>query len=184
MTKDFTELLKAAKLPERTVDLCLNGDLQAEIEDLLRELRDAEQARAKNDSLDGGADVARIKERIEDLRQQMLDHTYTFRLRALPRRQFNDLVNAHPPRQQDDGEVDPVDAEVGFNNDTFAHAMVRACVTDPVLDDEQWADLYDNKLTDYQAHQLQGAAWLLNRRRVDVPLSPGGSPPTGDSASE
>src|SRR5690606_20368974 len=79
-------LIRQARLPERTVQVCLDAALVAEIEQAERELAQAE--RERGDSLAGGARLRQIAERIEALRRQMRDSTVAFRLRAMPRPQW------------------------------------------------------------------------------------------------
>jgi hypothetical protein len=72
MSKDIKALIREARLPERTVQVCLHADLVAEMEQAERELSDAQHS--IGDSLAAGSRVREITERIEALRQQMLDH--------------------------------------------------------------------------------------------------------------
>lgn len=166
-TKTLKEKLAAAKLPEKPVSICLRGDLQVQFEELERKLAEAEKR--TDDSLAGKGTRA-IAQQIEDLREQMLEHTIEFRLRAMPRPQWRAFVDEHPPRKGDDGGIDERDKWLGVNTDTFPDAMVRLSVVDPVLDDDDWATL-DAALTDRQFDLLCDAGWALNRRDVDVPFS-------------
>lgn len=166
-TKTLKEKLAAAKLPEKTVPICLRGDLQAEFEELERQLSEAEKK--AGDSL-AGSGARAIAQKIEALREQMLEHTVEFRLRAMPRPKWKAFVAEHPPRKAEDGSVDERDKWMGINTDTFFDVLVRASIVDPQLDDDDWATL-DANLTDRQFDQLSDAAWGLNRREVDVPFS-------------
>lgn len=167
MTADFNTLLKAAKLPEKAIQVCLRGDLTAEFERLERQLEEARRRPA--DSL-GGDGTGAIVERMDDLRQQMLDNSYEFRLRAMPRPAWRAFIGEHPPRQTDDGEVDERDKFIGVNLETFHPALIRRCLVDPQLDERQWHEL-EQVLTDRQFDTLADAAWSLNRRDVDIPFS-------------
>lgn len=167
--------IKAARLPERVIPVCLDGALIAEIEEADRELvRLREQPAA--DSLDGGGDVRRAAEQVEALREQMREASEDFRLRAMPRKSWKAFIRQHQPRKDDDGRVDERDRHIGVNVDTVYPALVRASVVSPVLDDEDWLALLgdvdtDGVLTDRQFDELANAAWLLNRDTVDVPFS-------------
>lgn len=163
---DFASLLAGAKLPERTVMICLRGDLAAEHEHAERELEQA--AKTAADSL-AGSGVGQIVERIEALEAEMREHSYEFRLRALKRPDWRALVDQHPPRKDDDGLVVPTD-RIGVNAETFYDAILRACLVDPELDDGEFAQLLDS-VTDRQYDELTDVAWGLNRRDVDVPFS-------------
>lgn len=167
MPFDFTSMIKGARLPERTVLVCLRGDLAADHEQAERELEVARRSPAT--SLDGNG-VGELIERIEALQNEMREHSYNFRFRGLPRPAWRALYQTHEPRRQDDGEPHPVDREFGFNVETFWHALIRACLIDPVLSDEQWTEL-DGVLTDRQFGGLQEAAWKANQGEVDVPFS-------------
>lgn len=162
----FKSKLAAAKLPTRTVQICLGGDLVAEHEEAERQLEEAQ--RRPTDSLAGNG-VTELIERIESLEAQMREQSETFVLRALPRTQWRDLVNSHPPRR-DEGKVNEDDAAIGLNIETFYDDMVRRCIVSPELDDEDWAALSE-ALTDRQFSDLAAAAWALNRHEVDVPFS-------------
>ncbi len=166
----FSDLLASSKLPERSVPICLRGDLVAQHEELARQLKAAQDG--ARDSLDAGADVGALAERVEDLEAEMRAATYGFRLRALPRPKFRELINQHPPRRNDDdGKVDERDVYVGVNTDTFYDALIRRCVVDPDLPEGQWRELLEERLTDQQYDALARAAWGINRSEVDIPFS-------------
>jgi hypothetical protein len=57
--------------------------------------------------------------------------------------------------------------------ETFWDAIARACLIEPVIDDETWALMAGpaGKLTDRQIGQLADAAWAVNRGDVSVPFS-------------
>lgn len=164
---DFTTLLAAAKLPERTVPVCLRGDLVAAHEAADRALAEALRTPPTGKE-DGGAGP--LIAEVERLQKQMRDSTYQFRLRAMDRAAFRALMAANPPRRTENDEPDPGDVQTGFNRETFFDALLKACTVDPVLTDEQWTDLL-GKLTDRQYGDLTDAAWYLNRDEVSVPFS-------------
>jgi hypothetical protein len=176
--RNFKSMLAEAALPETTVQICMRGNLAADHELAERELEQAQKT--ATDSL-AGTGAAAIVERIEGLEAQMREHTYPFRLRALPRRVWRELVAAHPPRRGDD-EILPEDSML-INSETFYDAMIRACLVDPELTDEEWNAL-NEVLTDRQHGVLSDAAWGLNRRDVDVPFSLTAWRTSRDSAAE
>lgn len=179
---DFATLLKGARLPERSVPVCLRGDLAADHEAAERDLEQAQQA--TGNSLEG-AGVGALVERIEALQAEMREHTYDFRVRAIPRPDFRALLAAHPPRRDETtGELDADDVNLGFDQTTFQDALIRACTVDPVLDDAGWQELLGEKLTDRQYLDLSNAAWFVNRGEVDVPFSRAASRAKRDTADE
>lgn len=161
---DIDDLLAAARLPETTVPLCLRGDLVAEVEELERQLV-TEEAKPKVSIASGGSARA-LAERIAQLQGEMEAYTRPFRLRAMARHDWTRFLMEHPPRSGND-----LDARVGYNQETFLPALIRRCLVDPALSDDQWAKL-DAVLTDAQFDMLSSAAWGINRRDVSVPFSP------------
>lgn len=161
--RDIAAIIAGARLPRRTVPLCLRGDLQAAFEDVTRRL-DAPRP-AGSDSLAGDPDARALAEQVEMLREQMRAAIVVFTLQALPRLAWAEFTAGHPPRDDH-----PDDKVVGFNQDTFYDALIRECCIDPQLDSDQWAHLFDN-LTSRQFDDLAAAAWALNRRDVEVPTS-------------
>lgn len=167
---DIKAMLTDAKLPERTVPICLRGDLVAEHEQLERRLEDAN--RRAVDSLAGNG-AGELIDQLEALQGEMRDSTVIFRLRALPKSKWRALVAQHPPRQDDDGKPIPEDVANGANLETLLDAIVRACLVEPEIDDDTWALMAgdDGRLTDRQLGSLADAAWAVNRGDVSVPFS-------------
>lgn len=165
--QNFAALLAAAKLPETIVPICLRGDLAAEHEALDRQLRKLLDTPSTKFGGDGRGE---LQHRIRDLEAEMEQATVDFRLRAMSRREWHALVAEHPPRIGPDGKVDETDAAIGVNVETFFEPLVRRCLVEPEVDDEQWTELAE-ALTSRQFDGLWDAAWRLNRRDVDVPFS-------------
>lgn len=165
--KNFKAMLAEAKLPERTVMVCLRGNLVADHEAAVRELEQAEKR--PGDSLAGNG-AAEIAERIQAIEAEMQASVYPFLLRAMPAPQYRALVAEHPPRVDDDGNVDRRDMIFGFNVETGFEPLIRTSLVDPEVDDESWVQLM-GKLTERQFEELAGTAWHLNRGEVDVPFS-------------
>ena len=185
---DVDAILTGARLPEDRVSICTRGDLVVEWRRLGRELAEAKVKAGADPRLAGGG-AAGIVERMEALRAEIEASTVEFRLRALPRKRWAELADAHPPRKKD-GKVHPDDVAMGVNRDTFLPALVRASTVEPKLRDETWAALLDadgELLGEQQWRQLWRACWNLNMAEVDVPFSVAGlltTPPSGsDSGS-
>lgn len=162
---DVKALIASARLPERSVEICLHPDLMAELQDLERQLEEADARHRSSGSLAGG-DRVEIAQKMEAVRERMKAHTVKFRLRAVPRRRWTALVAEHPPRPGVER-----DTVMGLNEETFFEAMVRECTVEPDLDDKDWATLLDEALSDAQWGVLTNAAWAVNARDVDVPFS-------------
>jgi hypothetical protein len=167
--------IKAARLPERTVEICFRGDLVAAHEQAERDLEQAQRA-ASNSLAGNGAEE--IAERIESLEAEMRESTEIFILRALPQKKsprddrptWRELLDRHPPRRGDDGEIIEADRSILLNTATFYEDMIKACTISPEMDDEDWEVLFEN-VTNAQYGDLHQAAWFLNRGEVNIPFS-------------
>lgn len=158
----FADIRAAAKLPEKTVPLCLRGDLQAEYEGLERDLRQAKSA-ASGTLAGTSEDAKAIEELMAGLREQMRANTQVFTLRALSKKRYSDLGAKHPPRDED--RMNRLD----HNGDTFPVALIQACCIDPVMTLPEVEELCEEILTQGQWDTLFLAAFLLNRSDVEVP---------------
>jgi hypothetical protein len=159
--QSIDDILGQIRLPERVYPLCMRADLRAEWEQAEQELAKAEaQAR---DSLAGvGAAGKKVASRIQQLEQEMADHTIGIKLRAVTHKGWSDLLAAHPPREDsDDG---------AFNTDTFGVGLLSACALDPAMTFEQ-AGLLVDRLTIGQWNDLFNTLWQLNRSGDDIPKS-------------
>src|SRR5690606_35869875 len=121
------EIISAAKLAEKTVPICMRGDLVAEVEDLERQMAASQQ---RNDGrLVGNPEARQLAEQIEALRETMQESTIVFRLRAMHRRDWPELVAKHPPRKDD-----VHDKALGINRATFFDEAIPKSIIEPELD--------------------------------------------------
>lgn len=158
---DLDTALASAKRPERTVALCLRGDLVAEVEELERQLHAVRQE--EQTSLAGNPKARELAERIEALRGEMKDSTATLRLRGLSNPEWVALIREHEPR---DGNKD--DEAIGYNAEAFFPALVKSCLVG--VSDEQFDRLYA-LISAGQFDELLNAAMDVSRRKVSVPKS-------------
>ncbi|HEY9414795.1 MAG TPA: hypothetical protein VIQ30_08570 [Pseudonocardia sp.] len=167
---DITTALADAKRPEKTVSICFRGDLRAEFEAVEAQLQQMERTDLVAPSLASGGPRRQLAERLEELRQEMIDGSVEFRLRGVGRRAWTQLMADHPPRPDADE-----DRGLGLNADTFFHALIRTSTVEPALSDVQWDTLLDDTLTSSQFQALADGAWVVNRGSVDIPFSPAAS---------
>lgn len=81
------------------------------------------------------------------------------RVRALGRREWRELVAAHPPRKDN-----RADQAVGVNEETFKDVLVAASIVSPDLSDD---DL--DSISDIDNDRLYFAAFALNRLEAPSP---------------
>lgn len=164
---DVDAILTGARLPEETVRVCTRGDLLDRLRRLEQEAMQTRVRQAADPRLAGST----LTTEIEDLRAQIEAATVEFRLRALPRRRWQELVVEHPPRKVN-GKIHPDDA-AGVNNETFFPALIRACTVEPTLREETWQALLDpdsELLNEQQYLRLARTAWDLNKQEPDLPF--------------
>lgn len=164
---DFAKLLAGAKLPERVVKICMRVDLAEAHEAAEEELKRAQDNPGNSLAGDGTAEIA---ERIQAIEAEMTASIYPFRLRALPAPRFRAFRADYPMRFDDDGQINKQDLIFSFDYDAGFEPLLRLCIVDPELDDDQWAKLM-GALTEKQFDALAAAAWYLNRGDVDIPFS-------------
>jgi len=173
------ERIRKAGPTTRTVRVWLGADL-----DLIDEYEAAEQAveQAKQpaDSLAGSGSIDEATQRLERVRARLDECAVDFKLRGLDDLHYCRLLEQHPPRRAEDGTLDERD-RTGWHKETFPPALVRACVVEPELDDEDWAALLGDEgryglLTSVQLDGLAAEAFALTRHPVDVPFSRAASP--------
>lgn len=108
--------------------------IQSQLEDLARReqaltlaiaARGETRQRANRPGQDLDAQLAEVREEAAALRARDGQSKVILHLRELPRRDYRNLLVAHPPRDGDDQ-----DARTNFNGDTFPGALIRAVVTD------------------------------------------------------
>lgn len=163
---NIDEVIASAKLPEKTLAVCLRGDLQSEWEDLERQLRTEEDASdSDGDTLAGNAKAAELAERMEKLAATMREHEVVFRFRGLSAKAYSDLLAAH--RAPEDKRDEAVD---GLDWDTYPTALIAASATDPAMTLEQAAKL-NEAVSHRQWDDLFATALACNRNQVSVPFS-------------
>lgn len=161
----IADIIGQVKRPEKTVSICLAGDLQAEFEDLERDLQIARD-QPPDGTLAGGSNplATQIAQQIMELRERMREHSSVFRFRGLPRKQYSDLVASCPPSEDAKEQGAEVDWE------TFSVALVAECAVEPEMAVEEAGQIAD-VLTQAQWDGLVTAAFSVNKRDVDVPFS-------------
>jgi hypothetical protein len=176
---DPLAVIRGGELPTKVVPVCFATDLVEEYEQAKTDI--VNEAADDSESFVGGGRAADLRARMVNLEEEMRAVTVDVTLRALRRKDFQDLKRAHPPRKDDDGKPNPRDQILGVNEETFFEPLLRKSIVDPVLDEEMFRLLVDERLTDAQFNHLTTAAWWLNTRMVDLPFTSAASPKTSTS---
>lgn len=163
------DLISEAKLPERAVSVCMRGDLAREHDALVAEL----EALSDDESLAGASeDAVALAEQIRVVEEEMAASERTIVVRAMGRRKFKELLDAHPAK----------DAQAGqFNPDTFPRELLAACAVEPRMTPTDADRLFD-VLSTGQVEELFAAAWFVNQGATRVPFSKAASKVLGKTA--
>jgi hypothetical protein len=161
------DLIAESKPVSRSVEVCLRGDLHADLEDATRDLAAAIDAKDQP-----ATDAATA--RVADLRRAMADAVVAVRFEAMPRAAWLALIAEHDPR-----EGNATDERVGFNTETLYDAAIRGSWAAPDIDPADLDALLD-RLNAQQYSDLADAAFSVNARSVFIPFGWRGSKPTPD----
>ena len=160
------DIIRSAKLPETTIELCLAGDLIADINECFNAIIDTrglpETKRKRAESAN-----RKLYARVDELRDEMGEAIVSLRLRARDKTRWRKLIDVHPPRKGNKG-----DAEAGVNLDSFVEAVLReSFVNEPELTPEDISNLFA-VCPPGEYDRLTAAMWALNRGAVVIPKSP------------
>ena len=174
---DLKALRARATRPRRTVAVLLDGELREQIEAVEDELDRLADAPVKEKRLASRSAIPALQDDLAKLRAQAEDSTIYVVLEAMQRTPYRALLAAHPPRP------DVVLDRGGYNAETFAPALIKACIIGyrerpdadaPVLTDWSASDyvtwLVDEYASPGQVGKLSSAALELCTGDDAVPL--------------
>ena len=171
MPIDLSQHLSSASLQQRRVYVCLRGDLTGALIDAQAEL-DAYAASTADVAIDARLGnrkdprAVELRERVAGLTEQVREAALPFVVQGLSRPAREALLAQNPARV-DDAD----DRRVGYNRETYETALLRRCLVDPAIaDDEQWAQL-TSVLTDGQQLALMLAAVETTHGGTEIPFS-------------
>lgn len=158
MSVSVEDLIGRAKPPVRSVTICMDQSMQAEHDELIEQLEQAQ--RSQGSKMGGSSEAVDLANRIGEVERAMQEHLQTFHFKGLSKNALSVLYKRFP--SEDKGLL--WDMEGG------GHALVAAAAVDPAMSEEQAKRLFD-ALSDGQANLLTGAAWLASKGTNSVPLS-------------
>lgn len=153
------DILAEATPRERTVKVCIRGDLAGRME----ELQDALAQTSTDWEPSGLHDVhpgRALAEEMKTLREQIRAAERPFTLRYIGDKAYSDLMAAHPGTN---------DSEA-FNSETFPRALIAASCVEPVMSEEQAAQLFE-KINEGEIKKLFDAAWDVHNSSDMIPFS-------------
>ena len=153
------DIIKQATPRERTVQVCIRGDLAGEAERLAAEVAKVSEDWEPSDLAEehpGRALAAQLKE----VREQARAAEVPFTLRYIGDKAYSDLLAAHPSS----------DANELFDSVAFPKALIAACCVDPVMTVDQATELFE-KLNQGEIKKLFDAAWDVHNSSELIPFS-------------
>lgn len=114
---------------------------------------------------DAGPDVRKLAKKVQAIEAEIEANSITFTFEAMPNSKYRDLCDKHPPR---DGNQ--MDQYVGYDREAVEDDLVRACLIDPVFDDESWAQFLA-VCNPSEWKELRETVAAVNRAVTAVPKS-------------
>lgn len=153
------DILAEATPRERTVKVCIRGDLAGRAEQLQEELAQVSSDWEPEDLADvhPGRELA---VQLKEVREQIKAAERPFTLRYIGDKAYSDLMAAHPAK--DDSQA--------FDSETFPRALIAASCVDPVMTDEQVTQLFE-VINEGEIKKLFDAAWDVHNSSEMVPFS-------------
>lgn len=162
---DLKDAIRNAVRPEKTVKVCLRGDLVAEHETRTAELEAAQGGRVEDQTLAPDDATRQLADRITALEADMDAASADLRLVSRSPAEWKRIRDAHPPRPGVEN-----DQTAGYNFDEGLADLLRASIVPP-LDDTEW-DALNAALSNGQYSSLAMTAhYLTNASGVDIPKS-------------
>ncbi|MET8982141.1 hypothetical protein ABZX85_41815 [Streptomyces sp. NPDC004539] len=147
---DITEILKAATPRQRTVQVCVRGDLASEVERLTDELARVTE-NWEPESIADEHPGRRIAAELKTARDAAKAAEVPFLLRYIGDRAYHDLLAAHPSEN----------ANELFDDRTFPKALIAAACVDPKMTAEQAAELFE-AVNQGEQKKLFDGAWEVH----------------------
>lgn len=150
----------AARKPHtRRVTIALDDDARQAVIDAQVALDEAEADGKK-------ATITAARRRLEQAQAALDAVSVSLLVRHIPAPAYNALLDEHPPtaRNEDDGQP--------YNPSTFAPALVRACLAEPRLTDEEFGEMWE-RLTSPEATVLFTAALIVNGQADHITMTRG-----------
>jgi hypothetical protein len=153
------DILQQAKPRERTVQVCIRGDLASEVERLTDELSKVSQD-WQPESIADEHPGRRLAVELQKARAEARAAEQPFVLRYIGDRAYHDLLAAHP--SDNDNEL--------FDDHTFPKALIAASCVDPQMTPEQADELFE-VINQGEQKKLFDAAWEVHNGVGASPFS-------------
>lgn len=167
--KTFDQINRERKPRTKSEWIPIDGELISRITDLEQDIRVAELEDGKNGTT-AASRVPRLRRDLEELQAEAEAAAVKFTATALPRKRYRKLIEAHPPK----------DPKRRWDDETFAPALISACITEPEGTDGDVIWNGDN-WDEATANAIYSLCLLANEESPKVPFSVTSTVGTADS---
>jgi len=134
----FDHLRSRKKATRRHVDLCLDSEVADAHQEALERVRGAESDTGSRKELT----VA--KKALDEADVALREASQRFVFQSISRRQYQDLVDEHPPTKDQVAEGEESGNPPDFDVEGFAPALIAACVVDPPMTPDEANELWNS----------------------------------------
>jgi hypothetical protein len=176
------DVLARYKPAERSIRVLMDGSIQSEMDEATRRLR-----QARRDEAGLRSDVPAIEEELAKLEVRAEEASVTFKVSAIPGKDFDRLKYENPPTEKDwqryreTQQANPSLALMGhigapeFNFETFMSKLIGLSITEVDGEEVDWSEddgveLWES-LHDGARSTLADAVWEVNGDKSSRPLS-------------
>lgn len=99
------------------------------------------------------ADLAKVREQMEEQRQIIASGVVRLVIKGLTRGEYRRLLIEHGPREDDD-----LDQRMGYNVDTFGDALIQACILKTLAHETNGGEPVENRWDEW-ADQMTNGQW-------------------------
>lgn len=180
----------SVKRAERLVEVLLDGSLLAEWEatdEAYKEARAEQRAsrdKRMNDPL--AARVEELREKARELSARAREDRVTFRLRALPRTTWDELVTKHPSRSKEKDSGLPFNVaaitDAAMSTEGTIVSVTRPDGSEEEFTNADWSE-FAKDLSNAQHEDFYVAVVSLNAGANEVPFLPASAPITDSDKS-
>lgn len=179
-TLSAQELIARKKPLTRKVTIVLDGDLADKWNAAEAAFDNARFADERGSTEQTKLDVIEAEDALDELRPQMAEATIEFTLRAIGRKQYADLMEQHPPTDEQRKDARRAGTEATFDGETFYPAVIAASLVEPQMSEEDVKELFDSEAFNAaEVLQFVSAVIEVNQSRKTVDLKKGVSAQTG-----
>lgn len=165
--RTFEQLNQDRKPRSRSEWIPLDDELIERIADLDRQVRIAEREDDRNGNT-ASAKAPRLRMELEKVQEEAERAATRFTATSLPRKKYRKLIAEHPSK----------DNKLRWDEETFAPAIITACITEPEGVD---GDIIWNDWDEGTAKAIYGLCLLANEEPPKVPFSVTSTAGTADS---